>query len=583
MLAKQFFKKNTIWVALTALVLLLGIFARFYSLGLIPLGLYRDEIAILADARFIARLGTDIHGSSWLQPMFYSYGDYKLPVYIWLTSLSVRLLGNIPVALRLPSALAGAGTILLVVLIAKQIFSFKKNKYVWIFSLLLPIAFSPWAIMFSRTGFEGHLGQMFLALAVWLVLKTVKPNNKKAAKLLFLLFVQIFAALATYSYFSVRFVWPVVFIASLLTMDLRINLNLKSESKLILLKLGKNIALNILMPLLAYALLLTPMILSPSYDASNQFRLSTDSVLNMENWALQSNVLRAQANNNIIARGLYHRHWLMGRELLKNYSDNLSLNFLFLKGDPNLRHSTSIHGLFLLPFLPIFLFSFYQLYQKQKKTLIFLLIWWLSALLPASVPEETPHALRSLNALVPLSLILGYGVYQFVKYFLLEIKQEVKQKQKLSKFLAGVWFVWMIFAAGQFTHYYFKVYPIRSADDWQAGYHTAAQELCHERDSYEEIIVSQHYQRFYMWLLAYCQFDFTSQLQIGFENNNVSKIQNIYFDEFQLSDLKKSDKKTLFLTDNSSKEVSPSQLDLAAKTIETITGETYYFFKSEDL
>ena len=99
-----------------ALIFIVGLaaFLRLYALGSIPNGLYIDEVAIGVDALSLAKTGHDMHGGHWFTTVFPSYGDYKLPVYIWLAAISVRLFGATDFAVRLPSAIAGIGTVMLV-------------------------------------------------------------------------------------------------------------------------------------------------------------------------------------------------------------------------------------------------------------------------------------------------------------------------------------------------------------------------------------------------------------------------------------------------------------------------------------
>ena len=296
--------KLKFWLGLIG-VLLIAILLRFYQLGKIPVALYWDETAMLLDAKVVSQTGHDMHGNSWFQVLFPSYGDFKLPVYIWLASLSVKLLGVTELAIRLPSAIAGILTIIIAGLIAGELFAKDKQKIK--LATMLVVAISPWSIMFSRTAFEGHLGQLIFAVSIFLVLKA---KNKPFLALLS----PLLGVLATYTYFSVRFVWPIVFIASAI-------LVLKKKSWKF-----------IIPSLVIFFLLLLPMVKSPLYAASNQFRYSTVSVLNAHDYPLKSNQYRALAGQSQLDRVIFHRYWLMIRELLKNYADNLSLNYLFVNG-----------------------------------------------------------------------------------------------------------------------------------------------------------------------------------------------------------------------------------------------------------
>jgi 4-amino-4-deoxy-L-arabinose transferase-like glycosyltransferase len=499
--------KRRYWFSFV-LILFVAAFLRFYKLGQIPVSLYWDEAAILLDAKVISQTGQDMHGGSWLQVLFPSYGDFKLPVYIWLATLGVKLLGFTELAVRLPSALVGLATIILSGLISREIFfkfSNKKKDYLQLVTMLV-VSISPWSVMFSRTAFEGHLGQSILALSVWIILK-----SKDRQKLILLS--PILGALATYTYFSVRFVWPVVFIS------------------MALLVLKKKAWKWILPALIIFGLLILPMIKSPLYEESNKFRYSTTSVLNAFDYPVESNQYRELAGSSVVDRVLFHRHWLMARELIRNYADNLSLNYLFLTGDPNLRHGTGKHGLFLLIFLPILLIGFYRLFKEQRFELLALIIWWLIALLPASVPETTPHSLRSLNALVPISVILGYGLVSLVE-----------KKSKVFKLVIGLLIFFSIF---EFSNHYFTYYAADSAYDWQDGYKEMALEINQALPHVADVYIDEFDDRFYLWLLSYGDFTPEEIQAMPKENYQVKKVEKITFDKYHWSKIDSLDRKIL--------------------------------------
>jgi 4-amino-4-deoxy-L-arabinose transferase-like glycosyltransferase len=499
--------KRRYWLVFT-LILLLATFLRFYKLGQIPSSLYWDEAAILLDAKVASQTGQDMHGRSWMQVLFPSYGDFKLPIYIWLATVSVKLLGVTELAVRLPSAIVGLTTILLAGFISRELFlkfSDKKKDYLQLMTMLV-IAVSPWSIMFSRTGFEGHLGQLILALSVWVVLKSRKKHW-------LVLLSPLLGALATYTYFSVRFVWPIVFISAVF-------LILKKK------------AWKWLFPaLLIFGVLLLPMVRSPLYAESNKFRYSTTSVLNAYDYPVQANQYRELASSSLLDRVLFHRHWLMGRELIKNYADNLSLNYLFLTGDPNLRHGTGDHGLFLLIFLPILLAGLYELFKRQRFELLILIIWWLIALLPASVPETTPHSLRSLNALVPISLILGFGLVSLI--------------EKKSKILNLILFSLISMSTFEFGYHYFTQYKADSAYDWQDGYKEMALVINKNLPDVSDVYIDEFDDRFYLWLLAYGDFMATEIQAMPKESYQIKKIEKITFHSYHWSKIDSLDRKII--------------------------------------
>jgi 4-amino-4-deoxy-L-arabinose transferase-like glycosyltransferase len=180
-----------------AVFVFVGLILRTWRLADNPVSTYWDETAMGYDAYSVAQTGKDMHGNPWYQTIFPSYGDYKLPLYIWFTSITTKLLGPTVTAIRLPSALAGTLLILVIYLLTYEIT--RSTKAGLIGATLLSIL--PWSVHFSRVGFEANLSTLMVAMCLWcLVYGLRKPWM--------LLLSGIFGALGVYGYFSVRFVVP---------------------------------------------------------------------------------------------------------------------------------------------------------------------------------------------------------------------------------------------------------------------------------------------------------------------------------------------------------------------------------------
>lgn len=457
--------KNWAVVVVLAILLLLGVFFRAYQLGSIPQSLYWDEVAMLVDTKSIVANGTDMHGRTIWQFIFPSYGDYKLPVYIWLASVTAYVFGPSAFSLRLVSFIAGTATIVLAGYCAKRLNQLAKlelpDTLVFI-STMIVVALSPWAILFSRTAFEGHLAQFFFGLSIAALLW--KPTTLKSIPVSVLLGIT-----ATYTYYSVRFVWPVVFaIVWIWLLALHEKpIFFKNFPKFLSHKVVYGI-LGLLAGLSAFGLLLIPMTKADFYAESQQIRLSTPSVLNNDQVVHVSNAYKLHSGGTIADKVFFHRYWLMIRELLFNYSDHLRFDFLFLTGDANLRHSTTRHGLFLLSMAPFFLVGLVWVGKKNIWLLLVLLAWWMAALLPASVPETTPHALRSLNALIPLSILIGLGLALSYQW----LKDLVSQRAFTITFYALIFIFFIESTAFGVDLLY--LYPQRSAKAWNVGNAEAA-------------------------------------------------------------------------------------------------------------
>src|SRR5690242_9071239 len=133
--------KNKVYLFLFVIILFLGIFLRFYKLGQIPNGFYQDESAIGYNAFSIMQTGRDEHGV--FSPLYFkSFGDYKLPVYIYSTIIPIQLFGLNEFAIRFPSAFFGALTLLVFYLFA---FELTQDKKISLLATLL-LSINPWSL-----------------------------------------------------------------------------------------------------------------------------------------------------------------------------------------------------------------------------------------------------------------------------------------------------------------------------------------------------------------------------------------------------------------------------------------------------
>ena len=114
--AKNEKKKNIILF----LIFLLAFFLRVYKINSIPGFLNRDEASIGYNAYSILKTAKDEHNK--ILPLFFeSFGDWKMPVYIYLTVPFVWLFGLEIYSVRLLSAIAGTLTFLVVYFLTKEI------------------------------------------------------------------------------------------------------------------------------------------------------------------------------------------------------------------------------------------------------------------------------------------------------------------------------------------------------------------------------------------------------------------------------------------------------------------------------
>ena len=108
------------YLVILLLILALAIVLRFYNLTNVPPGVNRDEASIGYTAYSLLQTGKDEYGR-FLPISFQSFGDWKLPLYIYATAVSVKVFGLTEFAVRFPSAIFGILTVFLTYILVKEL------------------------------------------------------------------------------------------------------------------------------------------------------------------------------------------------------------------------------------------------------------------------------------------------------------------------------------------------------------------------------------------------------------------------------------------------------------------------------
>lgn len=172
--------------ALLLVVLLAAAVLRFWQLGQLPPGLYRDEAFNGLDA-------LDVLAGH--HAPFFPNNHGREPAYIYLTALSIALVGRQALAVRLAAAVMGTLTTWIVYQLATSWF----GRLVGLLSAWL-WAVTLWPVHLSRIGLRPILLAPLLALAFWLGTRAYRQQSGW----LWLLAGVAYGA-AFYTYLAVRF------------------------------------------------------------------------------------------------------------------------------------------------------------------------------------------------------------------------------------------------------------------------------------------------------------------------------------------------------------------------------------------
>ncbi len=455
---------------LLGIIVVFAVWFRLTNLTSNPPALSWDEVSIGYNAYTILTSGTDEHGVRFPLGAFAAFGDYKPSLPIYLTIPFIAIFGLSDLAVRLPSAIFGILTVLLIYFLVKELFS---NQRLALTSALF-LAISPWHIMLSRAGFEANIATFFISLGVYLLL--VSRKNSSVLPFAFLPFV-----LGMYTFNSARYAGPLIAFGVLV-----FSWNAISKAKTSFYK-GLIIAVIALLPLMPHLV---------SKEARLRFQ-EVSIFTNLET-VLISNVRSLADSNAWWSKIVHNRRIGYGREYLLHFFDNLEPRFLFIKGDGNPKFSTQDIGQLLLVTAPFVFIGWLTLFSRQTKIAGLLLFWLLASIAPAAVARETPHALRVENGLPVWIIVTAYGCVQFLGVF-------VGKKLRL---LVGIVMVLLVLGNfGYFWHTYTTHYKKEYSGEWQYGYREAIQYAESVKDDYDVIVLTESIGRPYIYTLFYGKYD----------------------------------------------------------------------------
>ena len=174
-------------------VLLAAMALRFIAFGQVPAGLYHDE----------AHHGLD--GLGVLQgrlSLYFPANNGREPLFIYLVTLAVGVLGKSPLSLRLPALFVGVLTVAATGAMGRALFS----RSVGLLAAAV-LAVTLWHVHLSRVGFRAGLLPLFIALTTWQGAQGIKTGRWQhwlAAGILY--------GLSFYTYTAARFT-PVALVA----------------------------------------------------------------------------------------------------------------------------------------------------------------------------------------------------------------------------------------------------------------------------------------------------------------------------------------------------------------------------------
>src|SRR5258708_24389479 len=477
------------------LIVLFGAVLRFGALSQMPPSLNLDEISHGSNAYSILKTGHDEWGQFLPIANFRAYGDYPLPLNLYLTIPFEVIFGLNPLAIRLPHALLGTLTIIPVYFLTQGLI---KNKKISLFAALLT-AIDPWFLFPSRAVFQSNLSVFFLIAGMAAFFYCEKKKWLMPISFLFL-------GLTLFSYHSTRIFLPIFLFALVVVF--------RKYKYLVLSALGVGL---ILLP-------------NAAARANVVFILDQGAVNQIEN--LRNN------SNSPFKKLIYNKVTYLTVKFGQNYINYFSPNFLFLKGGTQYQFSVPDKGLLYLVSSPFFyigiLFVFLEARKREDRNYKLVLIWLLLAPIPAAITQDQSAVIRATTMLPIPEILVSIGLYEVFRRI-----------HKYEAMLSAIFVFISLLSLENYLNVYAKDYRINYSWSWQYGYDHIVNYSKINYSKYDNIIVSKAYgepHEYFLFFLNYDPAKYMNDLNlIRFHQSNwywVDRFDKFWFvNDWQVKDL----------------------------------------------
>ena len=337
---------------------------RFWQIGDVPPGLYRDEAANGLDALDV------VEGQREGQnPFYFEANNGREPLYIYLTSLFVGAMGATTEAVRVGAAVIGTLTTLFVYVLAETWFDRRSGilaAWVW--------AITVWPLHLSRIGLRPILLPLAMILTLWLGTLAYRSSKEGLPNKWLWLSSGILYGISFYTYLAARFT-PILLGAIIIY--------------LVLTKKHKALWPGVFWFALGALVALVPMILlaiqQPELIAG---RLDQVSILNPD------------VSDGSVVGSLWKNIWL-------------ALGMFVVKGDTIVRHNPPGRALFDIFMLVPFVIGLVWCFRNWRKAAPATLLLWIVVMMgPTILAADAPHFLRAVGVLPAVVMLPAIGLSQ---------------------------------------------------------------------------------------------------------------------------------------------------------------------------
>lgn len=447
--------EKKIYYFLLIFIFLVGFFLRFYKLGEVPYGFYQDESAIGYNAFSLMKTGRDEYGQKF--PLYFkSFGDYKLPLYIYTTTTAIKTFGLSEFSVRFSSALFGFLTLIVFYFFTKVL---TRNNNLALAAVAL-LAINPWHLHYSRATFEVSISLFLFTLGGFLLHKAFTENKHG------LFFVGTLCFVTNiYTYNLTRLLAPLFLALFLIIYRNKIKTISKPE---------------LVATTISSVLILIPFVItffqSGGVGSAKATLIFSSSVVKAQLLEFRSYFIDQPP----LFVKVFFNKWLGTLwQYLNNIASYFSAPFLFVSGSTHGNHGIGNVGQFYLFELPLVIIGVVRVVWEKRAWGGLLLLWAALVILVASLTREAPHATRSFFLLIPLEIFSALGLLIFWKF--------IKNFKKYAYISIAVIIFTFYNVVFYFSSYYIR-FPILYAKAWRSEDKALVLYLKENEGKYEKIV-----------------------------------------------------------------------------------------------
>jgi len=474
---------------LLAIILVVASILRLWNLSKDPVSLFGDELDLGYQAYSILKTGKDYQGN-FLPLHFHSLAEWRTPLYLYSAVPAIAAFGISPLGVRLPAAIFGILDVLVIYLFVYQLLEYagKKtsNKAIALVAAAL-MAISPWSLQYSRAGFEVTEMLFLLIAGLWLFLVSLKTKR--------LLWLSVLSLVLTALVYSTAKLFTPLLLAFLFFVFRKEILKTPLKQLIFTIAAGLIVGIPI-----AYSTLF-----GGGAQRFNYISVFADPTMQSEVGSLRETQARIRGETgsglspSISDRLFYNKFTYWGKNIARNYLGAFSTNFLFIKGDPNLRQSIGIGEMYKIE--AIFLIAGGLLFLFDKKINIkiktftgFLLF---AGPIPASLTSDGGnHATRLILILPPLIFLVSFGIVGIYKIL-------SRRWARIFVFItSALYLLSFIF----YIHNYYYPYTWASERWWHYGWGPAISEVKSIQANYDRVIISMRGEPAWIFFAGYYEY-----------------------------------------------------------------------------